>query len=114
MLKLWQLIGVTLFWLAWPAFWLLSPRRAPTRVLLTSGTKVLVVKSLISSGRWGLPGGGLHRGEDVRDGALRELYEETGIRLEPSQLTPLFDKWTHEFGLRAPNNFFCAELPKVS
>lgn len=28
---------------------------------------------------WGLPGGWLNRNEDPADGALRELYEETGL-----------------------------------
>ena len=30
-------------------------------------------------GWWTLPGGGLEHGEDPRDGALRELTEETGL-----------------------------------
>jgi len=37
---------------------------------------------------WTLPGGLLGRGEQPQDGARRELAEETGIRLEPGQLTP--------------------------
>jgi 8-oxo-dGTP pyrophosphatase MutT (NUDIX family) len=37
---------------------------------------------------WSLPGGLLDRFEEPAAGALRELAEETGVRLEPSQLTP--------------------------
>ena len=33
-------------------------------------------------GRWGLPGGGLDEGEDPVDGVHREVWEETGQRIE--------------------------------
>jgi len=32
------------------------------------------------SGKWTLPAGHLEHGEDPRDGVLRELHEETGMR----------------------------------
>lgn len=32
--------------------------------------------------RWGVPGGLLKRGEDVADGALREVREEVGLHIE--------------------------------
>jgi 8-oxo-dGTP diphosphatase len=35
---------------------------------------------------WTLPGGGLDHGEDPRDGAIREVEEETGYRVELRQL----------------------------
>lgn len=37
---------------------------------------------------WSLPGGLLNHGERPLDGARRELYEETGLRLPPERLTP--------------------------
>ena len=36
----------------------------------------------------GIPKGHLEEGEDPLEGALRELFEETGIRLDASQLDP--------------------------
>ena len=36
---------------------------------------------------WFTPGGGLEPGESAREGAVRELLEETGFRLEPDELT---------------------------
>lgn len=36
--------------------------------------------------KWGLPGGCQELGEDLRITAVREAYEETGIKLEPNKL----------------------------
>lgn len=36
---------------------------------------------------WGLIGGGRKKGESGLQNAVRELYEETGLRLAPDQLT---------------------------
>jgi len=51
-------------------------------VVVQSG-HVLVVKRGHQPGKglWALPGGFLNQGEKLRDGAVRELVEETGIRL---------------------------------
>jgi 8-oxo-dGTP diphosphatase len=38
---------------------------------------------------WSLPGGLLNRREQPRDGAVRELREEIGVRLAPEALEPL-------------------------
>ncbi|MGW1868894.1 NUDIX domain-containing protein [Streptomyces mauvecolor] len=44
---------------------------------------------------WAMPGGGLDPGESPREGARRELREETGwTDLEPG---PLLCTWTHDF-----------------
>jgi len=40
----------------------------------------------IDPDRWGLPGGHLEPGEDPEPGALREVEEETGVRLAPGTL----------------------------
>ena len=37
---------------------------------------------------WGLPAGLLKKREEPIDGAARELFEETGVRLAPDDLTP--------------------------
>ena len=36
--------------------------------------------------KWGLPGGCQDLGEDLRATAIREAYEETGIKIEPDKL----------------------------
>lgn len=35
---------------------------------------------------WGLPGGCQELGEDLRNTAVREAYEETGIKLDPKEI----------------------------
>lgn len=60
-------------------------------VALLYGSKILLVHP--TSGSWvrpimGIPKGGIEPGEDLLEAALRELKEETGITVDPSQLEP--------------------------
>lgn len=41
------------------------------------------------NGKWTNPGGHLDPGEDPLDGAVRELYEESGIKCDPKDLVHL-------------------------
>ncbi len=64
------------------------------RILLTR----IAPGSWSGVGEWTLPGGGLDFGEDPRDGALRELTEETGLRGEILDLADVLswsDRWRH-------------------
>lgn len=58
----------------------LRPIAATIGVLFKDG-KVLLVRRANppDAGLWGFPGGKIERGETVKDAAVRELYEETGI-----------------------------------
>ncbi len=71
-----------------------DPRRAARRypdrpivgvlAVVLRGDRVLVVRRANPPlpGRWGFPGGVLELGETVAQGAMRELFEETGVTAE--------------------------------
>jgi len=56
-------------------------------------TKALIVQRAQqpNQGRWGFPGGVVELGETVREGAMRELAEETGILAEPADILNVHD-----------------------
>jgi 8-oxo-dGTP diphosphatase len=43
-------------------------------------------------GEWSIPGGVLELAETVRDAAVREVLEETGLTVEPGELLGVFDR----------------------
>src|SRR5690348_17082318 len=43
-------------------------------------------------GQWSIPGGVLEVGEFVREAAVREAQEETGLIVEPGELLGVFDR----------------------
>jgi 8-oxo-dGTP diphosphatase len=56
-------------------------------------TRALIVQRAQqpNQGRWGFPGGVVELGETVREGAMRELAEETGILAEPADILNVHD-----------------------
>jgi ADP-ribose pyrophosphatase YjhB (NUDIX family) len=94
-------IGIVVFFLAWPAFYIYLRRSERTRIIIANGGKILMTRNWISDGKWSLPGGGLHKDEPVIAGAQRELREETGIDIDPRQLRFIgkqtYRKYGHAF-----------------
>ncbi len=65
------------------------------RVLILSDTsEVLLVRSWLGNQKWSLPGGGIRRDERPAEAAVREVYEETGIRIAIDDLHEL-GSFTH-------------------
>lgn len=85
--KTWGMIGRIIYFMLWPAIWVYLRASPPrTRVVIAYNGKILLLKDWLGDGSWSLPGGGLHYGEDAKYGAVREVLEETGLKLKISSL----------------------------
>ncbi len=75
-----RLYGTALFLMKiyWKFF---NPETFGARIMLTHQGKVLLVQHR-NSKFWNLPGGGINKNEDPEIGTLRELYEETKIKID--------------------------------
>ena len=69
---------------------LVRPHTHGALVAIWHGEKLLLVEPSYRRS-WGLPGGGVGRGETARQAAVREVAEELGLRVAPEQL---LDPWT--------------------
>ncbi|MEO8784767.1 MAG: NUDIX hydrolase [Candidatus Saccharimonadales bacterium] len=110
--KVWPQLGKLTFWLGWPALWVYLRIGWRTRILVVADGKLLLVKSWLGTSQWGLPGGGLHAKEEPVAGALRELKEETSLKLNPDQLKFLYKGKAHHHGLGFRYWCYVVELPK--
>ena len=62
--------------------------------IVIEGDRVLLVKRAHPpiQGQWSIPGGVLEVGEMVREAAVREAREETGLMVEPGELLGVYDR----------------------
>jgi 8-oxo-dGTP diphosphatase len=60
-----------------------------TGIVLREDGRVLAIKRA-DDGRWVPPGGVLELGETPQDGVIREVYEETGVKVRPVRLTGVY------------------------
>ena len=85
-------IRSTLLKLAWPVIRLWWRIRKPyfrtVRVVVRYEGEVLLIRHGYGAAGWGVPGGGVKRGEDPLEAGVREVREETGIRLSEIRSIP--------------------------
>ena len=62
--------------------------------IIIEDSRVLLVKRAHPplQARWSIPGGVLEIGERVREAAIREAREETGLIVEPAELLGVYDR----------------------
>lgn len=58
-------------------------------VLLDAQRRVMLMRRR-DNGYWALPGGGVEPGESVAEALVREVEEETGLRVRPVQLVGVY------------------------
>ncbi len=104
------IFGRFCYWLGWPIFRVVLHRSRRSRGLIVSNNKALVVKAWIGNGKWSLPGGGVHTNETPKQGFMRELFEETGLVINKSNLRKLGNFWYNSDGLKFRYVGFVAQV----
>jgi len=80
--------------------------------LVVNGDRLLLVKRGIQpfKGFWDIPGGFLDEGEHPRDGAIREVKEETNLTISIVEFLGIFmDNYCGEGGGATQNTYYIAE-----
>ena len=67
-----------------------TPLAVGDAVVINAAGEILLIQRA-DSGLWAAPGGAFEVGETAAEGACRECYEETGVRVEPLGLIGVYD-----------------------
>ena len=81
-------------------------RTACRGIVIRNGKLLLSYET--ATGQWMLPGGGLESGEEERDCCIREVAEETGYRIRPSECVLEIDEYYEDF--KWVNRYFFGEV----
>ena len=105
--------------IAYPFLALLLHNSRRVRVIVTANNHILLQRSSLGSQKWSLPGGGVEKSESLKAAAVRETYEEAGIKISPPQLKYLGETASQKRWPSVTMNFFKVELkdqiiPKIS
>ena len=93
-------------------------------VIHTADLQILLLERASHAGYWQSVTGSQEGSESLVETAVRELYEETGIRVEPTALRDwqhtntfeIFAEWRHRYAPEVSHNtehVFSLELPEI-
>tara|TARA_Y100000296_G_C4985030_1_gene162579 strand:- start:46 stop:465 length:420 start_codon:yes stop_codon:yes gene_type:complete len=69
-------------------------------ILVDNGKILLLLRAGgWKTGSWGPPGGGSDKGETPKQTAVRETFEESGLRTKPEDLELLIQRTKHDYGM---------------
>jgi mutator protein MutT len=76
-------------------------------VFIRKNDEVLLVRRSRDpgKGKWAIPGGRLRFGEKIRDAAIREIEEETGLKIEITKLMDVVDVFIRDSKGRIKEHF---------
>jgi len=78
-----------------------SPLVGVGAIIIDTGRVLLVKRGHPPlAGEWSIPGGALEVGEMVREAAMREVKEETGLSVEAAELLGVYDRVLRDGGGR--------------
>lgn len=110
-MRKYKLIGTLAFLISLPGLFFYLKKDERSRVVVQVGDEILVLKGWYGSNKWMLPGGGIHKGEQPIDAAIRELAEETGIVARPEDLTYIASNDVKDsYGLKYKYHLFVMKL----
>ena len=80
--------------------------------IIIENSRVVLVKRAHPplQAQWSIPGGVLEVGELVRDAAVREAREETGLAVEPGELLGVYDRVLRDPGGRVQYHYVLVDF----
>lgn len=89
-MKLPKLLGRAIYFFGYPIFRVLIRGTTRAYVAIYVDGSILLTKNWLGyQNKWRLPGGGVHRGEDIMAAVRRELKEEVGVMVPDGALVLL-------------------------
>ncbi len=96
-------------------------RRAGRLLVIDAAERLLMIQEALRPDEpyWLVPGGGVEGGESTQDAAVREAYEETGLRLELPESAPVWltERQTWSYGQTTydqTNHFYAVRVDAVA
>ena len=79
----------------------MSKNKSGANVIIVDGDKILLLLRRLGwkTGFWGPPGGHIDPGESPKQAAVREVYEESALRVKEGDLELLAQRTKHSFGM---------------